>query len=107
MIIKLSPQRRDDLLVVSRAGDVLTINGVTYDFSGLLEGETLPGEAVETEFVSGDVEREGGKLHLTLLLPNGPDATEAQRFPEDIVDPPDGDIEFPPGPVEEEPEVSP
>ncbi|EPN31299.1 hypothetical protein A245_44910, partial [Pseudomonas syringae pv. actinidiae ICMP 19096] len=35
MIIKLAPQRRDDTLIVEKAGAVLILNGETYDFSAM------------------------------------------------------------------------
>lgn len=104
MQIKLSPQRRDDTLTVSKQGDVLTINGEQFDFSAIPEGATLPADAISSEFFSGPVERIDGVLHLTLTLPHGADPVEAVAFPADIINPPDGEIELPknPEPVVEE-----
>ncbi|WP_252959403.1 hypothetical protein [Pseudomonas simiae] len=95
MIIKFSPQRRDDELTVSIRSDVLTINGERFDFRELPEGAVLPASAVECEFVVGDVTRKNGELTISLLLPYGPDATEAAKFPADIVSPPDGNVSLP------------
>ena len=95
MKINLSPQRRDDTLTVIKQGDVLTINGTEYDFTDLPDGGTLPAEAVDCEFVIGSVDRVNGELELTLLLPHGPNASEAARFPEPIIDPADGEVELP------------
>ena len=95
MKINLSPQRRDDQLILEKAGDTLTINGTAYDFSQLPNGGTLPAEAVDCEFVIGSVDRVNGELELTLLLPHGPNATEAARFSEPIIDPADGEVELP------------
>lgn len=95
MIIKLSPQRRDDTLVVVKTGDILTINGTVFDFTALPDGATLPAKAVDCECVPADVHRINGELHLTLLLPHGPNPTQEQSFPADIVNPPDGDIPLP------------
>ena len=95
MKINLSPQRRDDTLAVTKQGDILTINGTTYDFSQLPDGGTLPADAVDCEFVIGSVDRVNGELELTLLLPHGPNASEAARFPEHIIDPADGEVELP------------
>ena len=95
MKINLSPQRRDDTLTVTKQGDALTINGTAYDFSQLPDGGTLPADAVDSEFVIGFVDRVGGELELTLLLPHGADASEAARFPEPIIDPADGEVELP------------
>ena len=95
MRINLTPQRRDDTLALSREGDTLTINGTPFDFSQLGEGDLLPRDAVDCEFLASDVERIDGHVTLTLLLPHGMNASEAARFPQPIIDPPDGDIEVP------------
>ena len=95
MKINLSPQRRDDTLTITKQGDVLTINGTAYDFTDLPDGGTLPADAVDCEYVFGSVDRVDGEIELTLLLPHGPNATEAARFPEPIIDPADGEVELP------------
>jgi len=95
MKITLSPQRRDDTLSVSKHNEVLTINGIDYDFTNLPDGGTLPADAVDSEFVIGSVDRVNGELELTLLLPHGPNASEAARFPQPILDPADGEVELP------------
>ena len=95
MHITLSPARRDAPLVASRDGDKLTLNGEVFDFSPLGEGETLPADAIDSEWIVGDVTRTGGVLHLTLRLPHGANAPEETRFPETIIDPPDGEIALP------------
>ena len=77
-----SPQRRDDVLTLSKSGDALTVNGTVYDFSPLPDGATLPREAIDCEWVCGDVSRINGELEIPILLPHGPDASEAARFPE-------------------------
>lgn len=96
MRISLSPQRGLSPLALSRAGDVLTINGEAFDFSGLPDGATLPRESVACEWLVSDVDRVGGVLHFTLLLPHGPNAPEETRFPApvDVVE--DGPIDLPP-----------
>ena len=95
MIINLSPQRRDDTLTVSKQGDILTINNVVYDFSVIPDGATLPASAVDCEYITGDIERIAGVLHLALLLPTGINATHAANFPQPIVNPADGLLELP------------
>ena len=95
MKINLSPQRRDDTLSVTKQGDTLTINGTEYDFANLPDGGTLPADAVDCEFVIGSVDRVDGEIELTLLLPHGPNASEAARFPQPIIDPADGEVELP------------
>jgi hypothetical protein len=95
MKINLSPQRRDDVLAVTKQGDVLTINGTAYDFNVIPDGATLPKDATDCEWLASDVERIDGTLHLTLLLPNKADASEAARFPQPIINPVDGVLELP------------
>ena len=95
MHITLIPQRRDDTLTVSKAGDMLTINGTAFDFSVIPEGATLPASAVDCPFITGDIERIAGVLHLTLLLPTGPNASQAACFPSPIINPADGVLELP------------
>lgn len=97
MKINLSPQRRDDTLTVSKAGDKLTINEAEYDFSVIPDGATLPDaqKATGCDFLIGPIERENDDLELTLLLPNAAGASEAARFPQPIINPPDGPLELP------------
>ena len=96
MKIALSPTRRDETLTASKSGDTLTLNGETFDFSPLAEGETLPADAIDSPWIAGDVTRTDGALHITLRLPHGANAPEETRFPETIIDPPDGEIALPP-----------
>ena len=72
MKISFSPFRSDSALILSRQGDVLTIDGADLDFGPLLEGAVLPREAVNCGWLASDVTRIGGVIHLTLLLPHGP-----------------------------------
>jgi hypothetical protein len=95
MHITLSPQRRDDTLTVVKTGEVLTINGDEIDFSVIPDGATLPADASPHPFICGAVHRIDGELHIPLLLPIGPSASMAQRFPDPIVNPPDGMLELP------------
>jgi hypothetical protein len=95
MKITLLPQRRDDTLVVVKSGDKLTINNVDYDFSVIPDGALLPKDAVDCPWLASDVERIGGVLHLSLILPHGATASESARFPAPIINPADGPLEFP------------
>ncbi len=95
MNITLVPQRNDNPLVVSRQGDVLTINGEEFDFSSVPDGATVPEDAIPCECILGPVHRVDGNLHLTLILPRGPRPEPWQTDPEPIIDPPDGDIDLP------------
>ncbi|WP_062116624.1 hypothetical protein [Collimonas pratensis] len=95
MIITLSPQRREDALVVSVSGDALTINDEVFDFSVVPDGAELPADAIACGFITGSVERIAGVLHLTLVLPHGADPSPHIAFPTPIINPPDGLLEFP------------
>lgn len=82
MILTLSPIRMDDTLTASVAGDVLTLNGAALDFSALASGAAMTAEATGSPWIAGDVTRDGaGVLTVPVLLPIGPDAPEAARFP--------------------------
>ena len=95
MQITLIPQRRDDTLRVTRQGDTLTINGEAFDFSVIPEGATLPANATDCPFLTGNIERIAGVLRVSLLLPTGPNASHAANFPEPIINPADGVLELP------------
>lgn len=104
MLISLSPQRRDDVLQVSKSGDILTINGQAFDFSELPDSATIPAGEVPCDWITGPVERIGGELHLTLILPHGPNPSPEVASPTPLVNPPDGVLSIPrdPEPVDEE-----
>ncbi|WP_372610191.1 hypothetical protein [Aquicoccus sp.] len=95
MKISFSPMRRDDTLTLSRSGDTLTINGETFDLSGIPEGATLPQDAVTCDWLASDVERIDGDLHITLILPHGATAPQEALFPEPLTVARDGPIELP------------
>ena len=96
MHLTLSPQRAEQKLHLQRQGDVLTINGTEYDFTQLPEGATLSRAAVDCDWLASDVERVGGMLHLTLVLPHGGSASPETLFPIPIINPPDGPVILPP-----------
>ena len=93
--INLSPQVRAGTLAVSKSGDALIVNGETFDFTQLTEGSTLPADAIDSEYFVGEAKRENGDIELTLLLPIGLNATEAQRFPQPITVSVDGEVTLP------------
>jgi hypothetical protein len=95
MRITLSPQRRTDGLYVSKKGDTLTINGTAFDFSVIPDGATLPSSAVDCDYLTENIERINGVLHLSLILPTGPDASEAANFPAPLINPANGVLELP------------
>lgn len=95
MHITLSPMRRDDTLALSRSGDCLTINGEDFDFSLLPDGATLPRDAVACDWLASDVERIGGVIHLTLILPLGAGPSEEAKFPAPVHVTEDGPVTLP------------
>jgi hypothetical protein len=94
MKIYLSSIRGESTITVSKQADALTINGIAYDFTNIPEGATLPASAVDCEFIIDNIERTNGELHITLMMPHGPDASEAVRFPAPLINPPDGVLEL-------------
>lgn len=95
MKINLSPQRRDDSLLVSVLGAVLSINGEAFDFSQMANGDTLPAGAVTSEWFLGDVNRTDGEIELTLILPLPANFSPAQAFPQPLVITSDGPVALP------------
>ena len=95
MQIKLSPARSDETLSVYRSGDIVTVNGVPFDFSRLPDGATLPADAILSDWFAGPVERINGNLRFTLKLPHGNTPSEAMAFPLPIDVTGDGIVELP------------
>ncbi|MFP8009586.1 hypothetical protein ACLHTJ_33495, partial [Pseudomonas aeruginosa] len=73
MIIKLSPYAplpgSDERLSLVRIGDVLTVNGQSFDFTPLPEGGELPAEAIGSEWFAGPAVRRADRLELSLRFP--------------------------------------
>jgi hypothetical protein len=95
MRVSFSPQRRDHTLIVAKLGDILMINGEAFDFSLLPDGATIPAGEVPCEWIVGPVERIAGDLRVTLILPHGPNPSQAVAFPAMLIDPPDGPLANP------------
>lgn len=95
MKIAFSPQRSDAPLDLSRHGDVLGINGETFDFSDLPDGASLSAEALDNWWFAGPVMRIDGMLHITLRLPHGPHAPEETRFPKPMTLTTNGPVKLP------------
>ncbi|HGT3097797.1 TPA: hypothetical protein ACM2X7_002917 [Pseudomonas aeruginosa] len=99
MIITLSPYvvlpGSDEHLMLSRDGDVLTVNGQSFDFTPLPEGSELPAEAIGSEWFAGPVVRREGRLEFSLRLPLADGASAAARFPEPMLIEAHGPVELP------------
>jgi hypothetical protein len=98
MKVTFSPARLDQQLELTKLGDILTDgDGLALDFSQLPNGATLPGVAIDCWWIAGDVTRsDAGVLTVPVVLPNGPTALEAARFPADIGNVPNGKVSLPP-----------
>lgn len=81
MNIIFNPQRRDDELLLSVSGDIITINGIDYDLSVIPEGATLPVEATDCVFLSGEISRVNGDLSVVVTLPHKADPHQSIAFP--------------------------
>lgn len=95
MRIILSPCRMDGSLTLQRLADkVLKINNDTLDLSGIPAGATVDATGLHP-MLAGTIEMTESGPEITVILPIGPDASEEQRFPADIVNPPMGPIALP------------
>ena len=96
MKINLSPQRRDDELpTITLAGTILSINGDELDLSDIPNGATYPNAGELNPWLVGSIENVDGDFELTVLLPHGPDPSQAVAFPEPIIVTTDGPVELP------------
>jgi len=95
MQITFTPIRAAVERTLSVVGDVLTVDGEVFDFSGIPDGATLPREAVTCDWLASDVERVNGRLQLTMTLPHGANAPEETRFPQPITITDDGPVDLP------------
>jgi hypothetical protein len=82
-------------LVLSKSGDVLTINGEAFDFSAVPEGEPALNEehTVSCPFISGSVKRLGG--HVVLNVIRFFRSPENMPGPVILSDVPDGPVALP------------
>jgi len=103
MRISFSPQRRDDTLKLEKSnGDHLRINGELFNFNSLADGDTIPAGVVPCDWIVGPVERSDGHVNITVILPHGPNPSQAVAFPEPVTVNEDGPISVPYDPKQEE-----
>lgn len=97
MIIRVYGQRFEDEVILSavKRGEALVLNGEEFDFSPLLEGATLPVQAISSDWFIGDATREGSVVTLHVRYPIPANFSPEQATPRDLVDIPDGLILFP------------
>jgi hypothetical protein len=81
-------------LAITVAGEALTINGDTIDFSVVPEAGRIADAWKLHPMLAGTVERIDGLLHVTVLLPySGADGHVEPPSP--VLDPPDGPLTLP------------
>ena len=68
---------------------------IQYFGDGTLSTFKSSNDAVECDLLVSDVTRTDGAIVLTLLLPIKNTSSDAAKFPEPILNAPDGDIEVP------------
>ena len=100
MKINLSPVDGLPSVSLAKQGDTLTINGESFDFIPLGDGDELPPEAISSNWFAAPVQRIDGELIISIFLPLPPNCSQAQAFPEPLVDVPDGQIDLPQAPPE-------
>lgn len=109
MHISLSPQVSDLTLAVSVHGDTLNINGDSLYLSVLDEGSEIEDTLARSlhPMIAGPIYREGGEIHVTLLLPYPITCTDPWVcFPDPVAAGADGPVDLP-SPTYSETEVFP
>lgn len=96
MIIKLSPERSHETISLETNGkDRITINGESFDFQSLNEGDMVKLEDIPSPYFRNHVTRINGEIVLTLALPHGPNPEIWQAFPEEIKVTKEGLVDIP------------
>ncbi|MDT8326247.1 MAG: hypothetical protein RQ750_02520 [Roseovarius sp.] len=96
MYLAFSPMRSDSQLTVARDGDVLVVNDMRLDFTGVTEDAPLDTADIGCEWLVGPVARHDGVLHIALILPHGMNAPKETLYPEPIAVSGNGPITLPP-----------
>lgn len=96
MHLTFTPIRMDQSLEIAREQDTLIVNGQRLDFSQLAAAATLPLEDLDCAWIARDPYRDAdGVLHLTVMLPYGPDAAPARMQPSELTVTGDGPVPLP------------
>lgn len=81
--LTLSPQFSNAELKIVKMGNVLSINDMPYDFSSLSDGDEIPPEAINNDFIVGGITKTDGIIHINIIMPySDADAPDHIRFPE-------------------------
>lgn len=92
MNITLTPMRTDASLTLEKLGDSLIINGEEFDFSPLEEGQIIPKDAINSEWIADEVTRIEGHINVTIISPLKRGYTEESAYPAPLLDAKDGVI---------------
>lgn len=95
MNIKLQPKREDSKYIACVFGEKLVIDYVEFDFSKVTEGSSLPISAISCNRFSDSIERKDGILNISMFLPHPVNYSQEQAFPNPIINPEDGQLNFP------------
>ena len=95
MRISFSPQRSEASLTIRKSGELLIIGDTSIDFSSIPDGATVQDARRFHAMLRGAIERIDGEIHVTVVLPIGPAAPEAVRFPSTVTVIADGAIANP------------
>jgi hypothetical protein len=96
MLITLLPVRGDEPLKIDKLASALIVNGETFDFAFMNEGDTLSRAAVSGDWLASDVTLIDGELRMSVVFPHGRNASNASLFPDPITVTQDGAIALPP-----------
>lgn len=94
MRIKTHPQRHFAAHVII-TGETVNINGKSFDFSRIKEGDTLEPSAIDSLYFLGNVERIDGVINLTLMNPLPAGFVSELAYPVDLGDIVNGVVSFP------------
>lgn len=96
MRIFFLPRRCDDALVLEKGiGNRIRINGELFNFDPLNNGDTIPGGAIPCDWIFGSVEKIDGEVWLSIVLPVGPNPSQAVAFPAPVTVTAEGPIAIP------------
>lgn len=100
--LKLSPQvplLENELFkeayTVHVSGSVITICGVSFDFTEMEDGSSLPSDSITPRYFVGNIAKNDGLINATVKFPHGYDAPHTAMFPEPIMVTEDGPVTLP------------
>jgi len=95
MIIKLSPQISNKTLTIIKKDDILNINGCDYDLSNIKNEESIVASIFGCDFIVDKVYRVNNELIVKILLPITYQSSQSACFPDDIINPHNGELILP------------